>query len=43
MATAPVACGVAIDVPEMVLVAVSDVYQAEVMSAPGAHRSRILP
>ncbi|MGW4150360.1 reverse transcriptase-like protein, partial [Streptomyces albogriseolus] len=29
-------CGVAIEVPEMVLVALSPVYQAEVMEEPGA-------
>jgi len=35
----PVTCGVAIEVPLMVLVAVSLVYQAEVMFKPGANIS----
>ena len=35
--------GVAIDVPLMVLVAVFDVYQAEVMLTPGANQSTQLP
>jgi len=42
-AAVPVTCGVAIDVPLMVLVAVVLVYHAEVMLEPGAKRSRQLP
>src|SRR3954454_11111981 len=38
-AAAPVTCGVAIDVPLMVLVAVSLLFQAEVMLTPGAKMS----
>src|SRR4051794_17745913 len=38
-AAAPVTCGVAIDVPLMVLVAVVDVYHDDVMLEPGANRS----
>src|SRR5690349_15575330 len=39
-AAAPVTCGVAIEVPEIVLVPVS---QSEVMPTPGANRSRHEP
>jgi len=35
--------GVAMEVPLMVLVAVLEVYQAEVMDWPGAKRSRHFP
>src|SRR5690606_14657370 len=42
-AAAPATCGDAIEVPEIVLVALSEVYQAEVMLLPGAKRSRQLP
>jgi hypothetical protein len=38
-----VACGVAIEVPEMVLVAVFDVDHADVIELPGANRSTQLP
>jgi hypothetical protein len=36
-------CGVAIDVPLIVLVAVSLVFQSEVMFTPGAKRSTHVP
>ncbi len=42
-AAAPTTCGVAIEVPEMVFVAVSPVPQEEVMLEPGANRSRTVP
>ena len=42
-AATPATCGVAIDVPEMVLVAVSLVRQAEVMLLPGAKMSTQVP
>ncbi len=42
-AATPVTCGVAIEVPLMVLVAVLLVYQADVMLDPGANRSRQEP
>src|SRR6185436_1088378 len=42
-APAPVACGVAIEVPLMVLVAVSEVFQVEVMDDPGAKVSTQVP
>ena len=42
-AAAPATCGVAIDVPEIVLVAVSLVNQDEVMFTPGAKMSRQVP
>jgi hypothetical protein len=42
-AATPAACGDAIDVPEMVLVAVLEVYQADVMLLPGANTSTQLP
>ena len=42
-AAAPATCGAAMEVPEMVLVAVGDVYQAEVMPEPGAKTSRHEP
>src|SRR5215470_5201799 len=42
-AAAPVTCGVAIDVPLMVLVAVSLVFHAEVMFTPGAKMSVQVP
>jgi hypothetical protein len=42
-AAAPATCGVAMDVPLMVLVAVSLVNQAEVMFTPGAKLSRQVP
>src|SRR5205085_431839 len=42
-AATPVTCGVAIDVPEMVLVAVSLVFHDEVMLLPGAKMSRQVP
>ena len=42
-AAVPVTCGVAIDVPLLVLVAVVLVYHDEVMLEPGANRSRQLP
>ena len=40
---APATCGVAIEVPLMVFVAVSLVFQAEVMLEPGAKMSRHVP
>ena len=42
-AAAPATCGGAIDVPLMVLVAVSFVFQAEVMAEPGAKMSVQVP
>src|SRR5215208_6009350 len=42
-AATPVTCGVAIDVPEIVLVAVSLVLHADVMLLPGAKMSRQVP
>jgi hypothetical protein len=42
-AATPAACGEAIDVPLMVLVAVFDPIHDEVMPTPGANRSRQLP
>ena len=42
-AATPATCGVAIDVPEMVFVAVSLVRQAEVMLLPGAKMSTQVP
>src|SRR4051794_24499772 len=42
-AAAPATCGVAIEVPLMVLVAVSAVFHAEVMSTPGAKMSVQVP
>ena len=42
-AAAPATCGVAIDVPLMVFVAVLEVFQAEVMLDPGAKMSRQVP
>ena len=42
-AAAPATCGVAMDVPLMVLVAEAPVCQADVMLEPGANRSRQLP
>ena len=42
-AATPVTCGVAIDVPEMVLVAVSLVFHEDVMPLPGAKISRQVP
>ena len=42
-AAAPATCGVAIDVPLIVLVAVSLVFQAEVMLSPGAKMSMQVP
>ncbi len=42
-AAAPATCGVAIDVPLMVFVAVLDVDQADVMLEPGAKMSRQVP
>lgn len=42
-AAAPTTCGVAIDVPLIVLVAVSLVFQAEVIDEPGAKMSRQVP
>src|SRR5690606_4972469 len=42
-AAAPATCGLAMEVPEMVLVAVSLVRQAEVMEEPGANRSSTEP
>lgn len=42
-AATPATCGVAIDVPLIVAVAVFEVCPAERMSAPGAKRSRHLP
>src|SRR5262245_18528295 len=43
MAAAPVTCGAAIEVPEIMFVAVSLLTQAEVMATPGANRSRQRP
>ena len=40
---APVTCGVAIEVPLIVFVAVSLVFHAEVMLLPGAKMSRHVP
>ncbi|MDX6720335.1 MAG: hypothetical protein QOJ63_2589 [Solirubrobacteraceae bacterium] len=42
-AATPATCGVAIDVPLIVLVAVSDVYQEDWMLDPGANRSTQVP
>ena len=42
-AATPVTCGVAIDVPEIVLVSVSLPFHADGMSLPGANRSRHVP
>lgn len=42
-AAAPATCGVAIEVPEMVVVAVEEVYHAEVMEEPGARISTTEP
>ncbi len=42
-AAAPATCGVAIDVPEMVLVAVSLVFHDDVMFSPGAKMSVQVP
>src|SRR6476660_265118 len=42
-AATPVTCGVAIDVPEIVLVAVSLVLHADVMLLPGAKMSTQVP
>lgn len=42
-AATPATCGLAIDVPLMVLTAVSPVYQAELMELPGANTSRQEP
>ena len=42
-AATPAVCGVAIDVPLIVLVAVLLVYHAEVMLTPGANQSTQLP
>jgi hypothetical protein len=42
-AATPVTCGVAIDVPEIVLVAVSLVFHDEVMLLPGAKMSTHVP
>ncbi len=42
-AAAPAVCGVAIDVPLIVFVAVVDEYQSEVMLTPGAKRSTQVP
>src|SRR5215510_6611605 len=42
-AATPVTCGVAIDVPEIVLVAVSLVFHEDVMLLPGAKMSRQVP
>lgn len=42
-AATPATCGAAIDVPEIVFVAVSLVFQAEVMLEPGAKISRQVP
>ena len=42
-AAAPATCGVAIDVPLIVLVAVSLVFQAEVIALPGAKMSVQVP
>ena len=42
-AATPVTCGVAIDVPEIMLVAVSLVFHDDVMSLPGAKMSTQVP
>ena len=42
-AATPVTCGVAMEVPLMVLVAVDDVNQVDVIELPGANKSRQLP
>ena len=42
-AATPVTCGVAIEVPLIVLVAVVEVIHAEVIEVPGAKMSRHLP
>src|SRR6185295_13032192 len=42
-AAAPATCGVAIDVPDSVLVAVEPVYQSETMPEPGANTSTQVP
>ncbi len=42
-AAAPATCGLAMDVPEMVLVAESPLFHAEVMEEPGAKMSRTEP
>ena len=42
-AATPATCGVAIDVPLIVFVAVSDVCQDDRIPEPGANRSRQLP
>ena len=42
-AAAPATCGVAIDVPLIVFVAVLDVYHADVMLEPGAKMSTQVP
>ena len=42
-AAAPATCGVAIDVPLIVFVAVSFVFQADVMLEPGAKMSTQVP
>lgn len=42
-AATPATCGEAMEVPEIVFVAVLDVCQAEVMDEPGAKMSRQLP
>ena len=42
-AAAPVTCGVAIEVPLIVLVAVLDVYHDDVMLEPGANMSTQVP
>src|SRR5262249_8322968 len=42
-AATPATCGVAIDVPLIVLVAVSDVFHADVMLDPGAKTSTHVP
>ena len=42
-AATPATCGDAIEVPEIVFVAVSDVYQADVIEEPGAKMSRQVP
>jgi hypothetical protein len=42
-AATPVTCGVAIDVPEIVFVAVFEVFHEDVMFTPGARISTTLP
>ena len=42
-ATAPAVCGLAIEVPDMVAVAVVDVMPAEVIDDPGANMSTQVP